>query len=705
MQSEHPYRLKSIELKDFKSIAHAKVDFNPLTVIVGANSSGKSSLIQAILALSQAVRSKDSTGHFPLNGELVRLGTFEETKNFISEDPDSPICISVDIQIEQYDAKLRRVNARTSDVSTDGPEIYLDKSSEARSYSIRTCVSWGLCLDSDEKPGSGSLRIQSVRIEAEKFNESLTQELDDPDLFLLEYQDSFGNIKGYSEILDHEASDGINPVMRCELLNLSPNLTENQDDLAFEKVAVIEESPILRASGEFIDWSPWWWVIENPIRIEPETHNCDAALVVGGIPHIVYTRRNTIDTYGYCWWDNASFELYFGRDNPYRKVYSTEVRSSGVADTLAVDYAENHVRLLYGIKSEAETDRNILRKRIGDLEVLGSLVRDIIESLPDQARYDLAQSMVQVGKTEFLRQLSERFIEHTWATKVVLDKSEQPDNMTKESIKKCSTGISNFFNKSTRYLGPLRAVPRVLYDHNVIWPDLGINGEYAAAVLHAQADRIVLRPEVNGLCRHTDLSSALAYWLRYFGMADLPQTEDRGRLGVELKVSPLAAGRFIDLTSVGVGVSQVLPVILLCLLAEPGDLVILEQPELHLHPALQQKLADFLLECTRSGRQILVETHSEHLINRLRRRVAEDDSDETESLVGLLFAEQHDGQTTFYESKINAYGGLSQDWPDGFLDLGAREAQSLVRSSVYKHRRRQNRDEPLSDERKNGDER
>ena len=725
----HPYKLRSIELKDFKSISHAKVDFQPLTVIVGANSSGKSSLIQAILALSQAVQSEDTTGHFPLNGELVRLGTFEETKNFISEDPDSPIYISVDIQIEQYNAKLRRGHIQTGDIPADDSKFYLDKFSEARSYSIRTCVSWGLCLDAGEKPGNGSLRIQSVRMEAEKFNESLTQKLGDldyPHTFILEYQDSFGNFKGYSAVEGHEASDGVNPIMRCELLNFSSNLTETQDDLAFENIAVLEGSPIMKVSGEFIDWSPWWWVLENPICFEAETHNCDAALVVGqhvgglasgrplethncdaalvvgGIPHVVYTRRNIIDTYGYCWWNNAYHELYFGRNDPYGKALSSERHSSVVTDTLAVDYAEKHVGLLYEVKSEAEADRNILRKPIDDLEVFGSIVRDSIESLPDQARYNLAKNMIQVGKTEFLKLLSERFIEHTWAAKVVLDKSEQPDNMTRESIEICSTGIGNFFNQSIRYLRPLRAAPRVLYDPNVMRLDLGINGEYAAAVLHAQANRIVLRPEVDGSCRHTDLSSALAYWLQHFGMADLLQTEDRGRLGFDLKVSPPPFDRFVDLTSVGVGVSQVLPVLLLCLLAEPGDLVILEQPELHLHPALQHKLADFLLECTRSGRQILVETHSEHLINRLRRRAAEDDSDETQLLIGLLFAEQHEGQTTFSESKINAYGGLSRDWPDGFLDVGAREAQHLVRNSVYKYRRRQDREESLTDEGKNG---
>ena len=201
-------------------------------------------------------------------------------------------------------------------------------------------------------------------------------------------------------------------------------------------------------------------------------------------------------------------------------------------------------------------------------------------------------------------------------------------------------------------------------------------------------------PTLQGDGEWSELSRALDFWLEQFGMARSAQAEDRGRIGIGLRVRPPHADRSVDLTSVGVGVSQVLPVILLCLLAPPGTLVILEQPELHLHPALQQRLADFLLACVRSGRQLLVETHSEHLVNRLRRRVAEDDTDGTQQLVGLLFAEQHKGLTRYRPSEVNLLGGLDEDWPEGFLDLGAHEAQSLMQSSLQK-RRRQTRDADL----------
>jgi len=183
------------------------------------------------------------------------------------------------------------------------------------------------------------------------------------------------------------------------------------------------------------------------------------------------------------------------------------------------------------------------------------------------------------------------------------------------------------------------------------------------------------------------LGEALNNWLRWFGLADEASSEDLGRLGIGLSVTPSALGRPVDLTSVGVGVSQVLPVVILCLLAKPGTLIILEQPELHLHPKLQQDLADFLLACVETGRQLVIETHSEHLVNRLRRRVAADDTDRTRNLVKLVFAESSEGITTYRESKINPYGGLDDDWPDGFLDLGARESRALIKESATKRRR------------------
>ena len=245
--------------------------------------------------------------------------------------------------------------------------------------------------------------------------------------------------------------------------------------------------------------------------------------------------------------------------------------------------------------------------------------------------------------------------------------------------------MSNLLQDRVRYLGPLRQEPRAYSDYDdATRPDIGAAGEHLARVLQWHGTKLV---DVPGLGQ-ADLRDGLQHWLQELGIVEDLSVEARGLAGMSIEVRPPELDRQVDLTSVGVGVSQVLPVLAVCLLAEPGDIVLLEQPELHLHPALQMRLADFLLACVASGRQIIVETHSEHLVNRLRRRVAEAESDNTGELVRIVFAERDaNGHTSFRPSDINPLGGLSEGWPDGFLDIGARDAQKLLQAGLAKHRR------------------
>jgi predicted ATPase len=143
----------------------------------------------------------------------------------------------------------------------------------------------------------------------------------------------------------------------------------------------------------------------------------------------------------------------------------------------------------------------------------------------------------------------------------------------------------------------------------------------------------------------------------------------------------------IDLTNVGVGVSQLLPVVVSCLLADPDSVILLEQPELHLHPAVQQRLADFLLACAKSGRQLIVETHSEYIVSRLRLRIAQDLEDRLQSLIGFIFVERDDhGQTHYRSIKPNRFGGLEPEVPKGFFDQTPQESQEILRAAIRKKR-------------------
>lgn len=97
-------------------------------------------------------------------------------------------------------------------------------------------------------------------------------------------------------------------------------------------------------------------------------------------------------------------------------------------------------------------------------------------------------------------------------------------------------------------------------------------------------------------------------------------------------------------------------------------------------------LADFLLACMSWGQNLLIESHSEYLILRLRRRIAEDDSDELLQQVAILFAEREAGATTYRPVELTATGGVV-DWPDGFFDQGPDEAHQLLIAAANRQRR------------------
>ena len=130
------------------------------------------------------------------------------------------------------------------------------------------------------------------------------------------------------------------------------------------------------------------------------------------------------------------------------------------------------------------------------------------------------------------------------------------------------------------------------------------------------------------------------------------------------------------ITDVGFGVSQILPVIVLCYYAPEGSTLILEQPEIHLHPRVQAGLADVFIDAAKTrGVQIIVESHSEHLLRRLQRRVAEEQlsADET----ALYFAATKDGESLLTTLELDLFGTI-KNWPEGFFgdELGEIAATS-----------------------------
>jgi predicted ATPase len=134
------------------------------------------------------------------------------------------------------------------------------------------------------------------------------------------------------------------------------------------------------------------------------------------------------------------------------------------------------------------------------------------------------------------------------------------------------------------------------------------------------------------------------------------------------------------ITDVGFGVSQILPVLVLCYYAPEGSTLILEQPEIHLHPRVQAGLADVLIDAAKTrGVQIIVESHSEHLLRRLQRRIAEERLSTEET--ALYFAATRDGQSQLTTLDLDLFGTI-KNWPEGFFGDEFEEIAATSKAAI-----------------------
>ncbi|MDM8525769.1 DUF3696 domain-containing protein [Desulfococcaceae bacterium HSG8] len=252
--------------------------------------------------------------------------------------------------------------------------------------------------------------------------------------------------------------------------------------------------------------------------------------------------------------------------------------------------------------------------------------------------------------------------------------------------------IRSCFTEHLKYLGPLREEPKPIYPlgHTMDSRDVGIRGEHTAAVLNTHSGTYVeyipseqfATDEPNPCSRSSPLSDAVLDWLDYMGVVSNVKTADMGNAGVELKVT-LDDVFWHDLIHVGIGVSQVLPIVVSALLAEKGTTLIFEQPELHLHPRVQTRLADFFLSMAILKKQCIVETHSEYLINRLRYRSVIAEGDQVSDELVIFFVERKEGRSTYREIKINEFGVI-RNWPRGFFDENEENAANTLKAAMKK---------------------
>ena len=620
-------------VSNFKSIVkETPLDLAPLTIFAGPNSSGKSTVLQSLLLVSQTLSHKVGSRSVVLNGALTRLGEFDDLRSYGGE--YDQITIGWECHPTE-DAQT----AIIENTPLSGPVF-----AYGRSFNSLKKVSCRLSFDAD--PGSPERDVSQLQPQLFLFTMSVLVLTED-------------NTDRHYELTVSRSGSGADKVATLEVDE--PSNEEARASLEYD--IVLDEDSLAELREELVTAEPVGCILRH------------------FLPDRFSVRVNLVEEMAQ--W----LQMVLLDDAPRGRRAPFMGRELVISGRLLAQLQER-LGDTYGALFEKEST---LFETEGGMPVREWM--DRIRKLPVEKRREARRVLAEWADLYVTIAKTLRSEWKETELKYRLLRYRPPAELTK-----ASAYLSGFFSNSVKYLGPLRDEPKPMYPlaAHADPTDVGLRGEMTAAVLNLHRERKIryipssafkeTRFEPTPVVR--SLEAAVTDWLRYLGVAETAHSLDKGKLGHELKVSLAAGGPEQDLTHVGVGVSQVLPILVTSLLADGDTTLIFEQPELHLHPKVQTRLADFFLSIVLTGKQCLIESHSEYLINRCRyRAAAEGDNNRVTNNLKLYFVEKTGGESHFREVKVNDYGAIL-DWPEGFFDQSQFESEAILRAAAAKKRLR-----------------
>lgn len=590
-------------LDNFKSIeSREELEFRPLTIFTGANSSGKSTILQSVLLVSQTLQNPIDSRSIVLNGSIKKFGSYSDVVN--RRDFKKKLTIGFDIT-DDLTGYRRYTTPWMEDVKNVLCEFIL-----------------GAKKDNDLQPFVQTLSINTFDSASNKASLSIVKN-DNPDTKKKELEET-KHIVSLDE-MEYDAKLSIDngfSRMRYSGRDISNDYIGASFTHFLPQYLMFFYNRYERASERLFDR-----VIMSPSSIR-----------------------------------------YWGLDPEESEALSEALKP------VIVDIVEKLKTAADGtLKGKSQVKFNELYNAYQEkpqIEVLFELIA--ISGLRASKREELMQTLKKAASK--------------------LTPSYDVDRMHSHIIPGVDF-IKEFFCSHIWYLGPLREEPKAIYplESDGSAKDVGYKGENTAAVYDNNRKESIsyIAPSSFGNIadvklkpKKTTLEKAVKEWLVYLGVANEITTDDQGKIGHTMQINN-DLGMNQDLTHVGVGVSQVLPILIMSLLAEKGDVIILEQPELHLHPKVQTRLADFFVAMNALGKQCLVETHSEYLINRLRYFVASSESSKVADDTMIYFVEKDGGHSNYRPVTINKYGVI-EEWPEGFFDESTKIAEAILESGMKK---------------------
>lgn len=661
--NQPPLPLKSWGLSWFKSVQHSTVELAPLTVLVGKNSAGKSSLIQSILLLSG--NQVNDTGTLQLNTPLFKGGTMADLLNRGSYSEVAEGYFGIEGQL-MVPALGRKTYSPMSFKLAFGAETASDLASTRMYHGVIKGIT----------PGGFTYEIEVVPIGSKnQIHEESDIEIDfvDEDLFNNNFITHALTIS-FSRIPDStsEENSAVNSLNfdfngRSYRSGIPMSLISERtifEEVAFQLLMPLDPKEVSNNNTWFL--RPFASVEKNEKnKLTKALNKSDFFRESVDMLHVSFNHDEELLNSLVKWINFAVQELV-------PRINISDTKESLIERSFSQEIFDQYVPR--SMQELATMIRTVIEDRVTAFASSG-------DGPPEEVDRE--------KKSDLIFELAAKI--HSLRPAAKLTERDSFRHHTAQIFGSIGTRnpLSTFFGSRVLYLGPLRVAPKFAYTQDsVTTPNtpVGIKGEATYELLSThtptlnllQTGRYVVPAGLPKSLRPS-LQEATNMWLEFFfGEGSSVSVSKPSQFGINV--------RFGDesLTNVGVGVSQILPIIVLCLFSRPEQLILLEQPELHLHPALQQKLADFFLEVTRSGRQMIIETHSEYLITRLRLRTVQDP--ETSEQYQIVFAENDEANGTTYRPVDVDENGSLETWPEGFFDEASSDMELLVKHLISKRK-------------------
>lgn len=572
--------LKGIEIENFKSYTEKQyIHFSDLSVLLGANSSGKSTALQALLIMKQTIECNSPDEELLLSGKYVALGDFD-------------------------------------DVISDSEKDFFS--------------------------------LSAVLEEAEKSENEVEN-------------DEF-RITWYFK----RADDGISAIL-ARLDIIYGNLT-----LSFKRVGNIHYMYINEKRSLFSAIVSNLMLKEYYIHYDIEFNNKLAELLNELSKELLRKKITTVQT-------NQPVALS-EIENFYFKLIDRIQTNADEKYTILPEHAEmaNRVGALLDRFGELELTRFEAISRILPKELRLKILELVLSGLNNMENVDNIISKYEAYLSEYL--MNEYNVSNFGGFfglgsnpfRLFDRDGGKKDNLTQ--LKFALDFYDSFFKdilSKVFFVGPIRETPKGLYNigFETIPKYVGPTGSYFASVLlhENKKEREYILPDRIERCT---LSEALAEWMIHLNVASAVDVDKKNSFGFSVSIKNMEQVKS-DIMNVGIGTSQVLPVLISVLLSEPKEILVFEQPELHLHPYSQSRLADMFTEFCKHGRKIILETHSEYFLLRLRYHIVKEQYSQDATAVNFF---KNKGGTKVTFANVSGFGNI--DYPEDFRD----ETQELLNS-------------------------